>query len=212
MARIRGIQQSADYGSSEFLHNIELCLQQDYHQILLQEEVLWLQKSRLNWVQSGERNTRFFHLTTMVRRHRNLITSLMIGDQWIVDQAMLGQHVTEFFTNLFGWQGCLPLDAPYDKFSLKLTSEENESVISRLDLEEVKIAAFSMKSLKAPGVDGVQPIYYQRNWEVVKHTLFKNTFEGINFLIMIAVGGALRLGGVCLKRRLYSKRNTMADW
>ncbi|OMO87309.1 hypothetical protein COLO4_20693 [Corchorus olitorius] len=34
-------------------------------------------------------------------------------------------------------------------------------------MEEVKAATFSMKDLKAPGADGIQSLFYQRNWEVV---------------------------------------------
>ncbi|OMO91892.1 hypothetical protein COLO4_18036 [Corchorus olitorius] len=38
VARIRGIQQSPDYGHSAFLQELEFCLQQEYHEVLRQEE------------------------------------------------------------------------------------------------------------------------------------------------------------------------------
>eukprot|EP00253_Pinus_taeda_P023098 PITA_23098 len=38
-----------------------------------QEEILWKQKSRIRWLKEGERNTKFFHRTTVQRRVHNNI-------------------------------------------------------------------------------------------------------------------------------------------
>lgn len=39
-----------------------------------QEEILWRQKSRIRWLKSGEKNTKFFHKSTVQRRMINQIT------------------------------------------------------------------------------------------------------------------------------------------
>jgi len=39
----------------------EASLQKEYNDVLRQEEILWYQKSRENWVKLGDRNTSFFH-------------------------------------------------------------------------------------------------------------------------------------------------------
>jgi hypothetical protein len=44
-----------------------------------QEETLWRQKSKIRWLREGERNTNFFHRTTIARRSHNKI--LNIKDQ-----------------------------------------------------------------------------------------------------------------------------------
>lgn len=41
-----------------------------------QEEMLWKQKSRIRWLKEGERNTKFFHRTTIQRRLHNTIAHL----------------------------------------------------------------------------------------------------------------------------------------
>jgi len=41
-----------------------------------QEEILWRQKSRVNWLREGERNTKFFHQAMVHRRQRNRIFSI----------------------------------------------------------------------------------------------------------------------------------------
>lgn len=40
------------------------------------EELYWCQRSRVNWLKAGDKNTRFFHLSTIQRRQRNRILRL----------------------------------------------------------------------------------------------------------------------------------------
>ncbi|XP_062028816.1 uncharacterized protein LOC133744789 [Rosa rugosa] len=48
------------------------------------EESFWKQRSRVNWLLNSDRNTKFFHLTTIQRRQRNRISRLCLGnDVWI---------------------------------------------------------------------------------------------------------------------------------
>ena len=41
-----------------------------------QEEILWRQKSRVQWLREGERNTKFFHKAMIQHRQRNKIFSI----------------------------------------------------------------------------------------------------------------------------------------
>jgi hypothetical protein len=51
-------------------------LQVQLEQRRKQEEILWRQKSRVQWLKEGENNTKFFHKTMIHRRHINIITHL----------------------------------------------------------------------------------------------------------------------------------------
>ncbi|XP_057996610.1 uncharacterized protein LOC131175927 [Hevea brasiliensis] len=44
------------------------------------EESYWKQRSRIQWLIEGDRNTRFFHVSTIQRRHRNSIVKLQKVD------------------------------------------------------------------------------------------------------------------------------------
>jgi hypothetical protein len=44
-----------------------------------QEEVLWKQKSRIQWLREGDRNTKFFHNSLLQRRNQNRILTLVQG-------------------------------------------------------------------------------------------------------------------------------------
>ena len=49
----------------------------EWENIRLQEEIFWRQKSIVQWNKEGERNTKFFHKSTMEHRAHNRIAKLM---------------------------------------------------------------------------------------------------------------------------------------
>ncbi|XP_050242062.1 uncharacterized protein LOC126691020 [Quercus robur] len=80
MARINGIQRVVANNPSNFLLNLEKDLLKELDLVLNQEEELWALKSRVNWMIQGDRNTAFYHVSTLVRRKRNQI--LAIKNPW----------------------------------------------------------------------------------------------------------------------------------
>jgi hypothetical protein len=54
----------------------EAKLQEQLEERRKQEEILWKQKSRVQWLKEGEKNTKLFHRAMMHRRHVNRITHL----------------------------------------------------------------------------------------------------------------------------------------
>eukprot|EP00253_Pinus_taeda_P004501 PITA_04501 len=50
--------------------------QQDWENFCKQEEIFWIQKSRVQWLIEGERNTRLFHRSTMANNAHNRISSI----------------------------------------------------------------------------------------------------------------------------------------
>ena len=54
----------------------ERILMQKWHLRSQQEELLWKEKSRIQWLKEGERNTKFFHRSTMDYRGENKILKL----------------------------------------------------------------------------------------------------------------------------------------
>jgi hypothetical protein len=66
-------------GYTEDRKREELQMTQEWEARCQQEETLWHQKSHIRWLKEGERNTKFFHRTTMARRAHNKI--LKIKDQ-----------------------------------------------------------------------------------------------------------------------------------
>lgn len=76
LARLRGIQNSANYITRKFLKELEINLQIDYKNILRIEDDYWKLRARISWIQDGDANTRFFHIMATNRQCRNKITFL----------------------------------------------------------------------------------------------------------------------------------------
>nr|GMC67909.1 LINE-type retrotransposon LIb DNA [Ipomoea batatas] len=100
-ARIKGLQQSPDYPNSEGIQNLEHQLILDLNNVLDQEETLWFQKARVQWIREGDRYTRFYHNSAIIKRNRNRIWSLKLNGVWTDDEPTLKMHVIDFFSTLF---------------------------------------------------------------------------------------------------------------
>jgi hypothetical protein len=46
-------------------------LHREWEKRCMQEEILWRQKSRVQWLKAGEKNTKFFHKSTIAHRNHN---------------------------------------------------------------------------------------------------------------------------------------------
>lgn len=75
-AKLRGIQQAMGIHLDAFLVNLEGQIKEEYLRVLNYEADFWATKSKYNWLIQGERNTTFFHTSTLVRRKRNRITCI----------------------------------------------------------------------------------------------------------------------------------------
>ena len=76
LARLNGIQATLCSKKSTFFLNLEKELASEYQQILSLEEEFWALKFRTEWTLSGDGKTKFFHLSTIYRRHQNKIWCL----------------------------------------------------------------------------------------------------------------------------------------
>lgn len=84
LAHLRGIQNSNSYPYSNFLVNLEKRLQKELDVLLNLEEMKWFQKAKTEWIKSGDRNTRYYHLKSNFRRKRNRIVTLKYENgRWI---------------------------------------------------------------------------------------------------------------------------------
>ncbi|KAK8655974.1 hypothetical protein V6N13_108536 [Hibiscus sabdariffa] len=61
MTRIRGIEQVNEGSSVQHLHELENKLKDELSEVLKQEEVLWFQWDRTEWINNDDRNTKYYH-------------------------------------------------------------------------------------------------------------------------------------------------------
>lgn len=74
--RLEGVTRALEVKMTFGLLRLDEKLKKERSEVLLQEELLWLQKSRANWLRFGDKNMRFFHTSTMIQRRRNKVEAL----------------------------------------------------------------------------------------------------------------------------------------
>ncbi|KAH9696901.1 reverse transcriptase domain-containing protein [Citrus sinensis] len=163
------------------LYRLETKLKKKLEEVLSQEELLWYQKSRREWIKYGDRNTSFFHQKTITRRDRNRITAIRDeGGNWIYEAQEIKDHAVTFFSTLYKSeqgtyqpyqvQGCFP----------QIDQTRLASLAMPIDKEEVHAAICQMSPLKAPGIDGYPAGFYQAQWHIVGESFSAGIKEVFN--------------------------------
>ncbi|XP_074266599.1 uncharacterized protein LOC141589876 [Silene latifolia] len=123
LACIEGCQRSLSLGRKSNLIKLEAKLRRELDEILAKEELLWYQKSRMEFIKDGDRNTTYFHVSTLVRRWRNRITSLKDANgEWTDDSLVVKGIVVNYFKNLYTDE---PTEGTYDLLPWDLFQEFN---------------------------------------------------------------------------------------
>ena len=170
MARLDGVQRAMASNPSASLVSLENFLIRELDVVLEQEKDLWALKSRINWMVMGDRNTAFYHVSTIARRKRNLITTIKneVGD-WLTEERDVASHIREGFKKLYttsqeATTGGIGFNK---KWQVKLTDAKKESISQMVTDEEIVSAIWSLKAFKAPGPDGLHAGFFQRFWHIV---------------------------------------------
>ncbi|KAH7862199.1 hypothetical protein Vadar_001358 [Vaccinium darrowii] len=66
------------------------------------EELFWKQKSRVDWLQHGDKNTGFFHASVLQRRAKNRITGVEDSNSnWISDSTEVKTEFQRYYQSIF---------------------------------------------------------------------------------------------------------------
>ncbi|XP_060962155.1 uncharacterized protein LOC115720894 [Cannabis sativa] len=113
--------------------------------LLAKEEQYWQQRSRIDWLQSGDRNTKFFHAKASARNSTNKIKSLKDADE--EDHWALSHVLSTIPTTI--------------------NDDQNEFLLRDFTREDVFFALKYMASDKSPGLDGMSAMFYHHHWHIV---------------------------------------------
>ena len=130
--------------------------------------------TRETWLKDGDRNSRFFHISAVVRRRNNSIDAIRGEDGiWIVNLSEIREYVVRNFKQLFTEE---VISCPADLENLihpYISESENAYLCLMPTPNEIKEAVFSMQSLKSPGPDGLPPLFYKKYWHIVGNAVIK---------------------------------------
>lgn len=163
LRRLTRLEKAIDEHPSHYLLQLHQNLSLRYQQLLEQEEDFWKHKSRLDWMAQGDKNTKFFHTTTIIRTKRNRIDYVQNSQgEMISDPQFVKQSLTNFFTDI------LQTKATSSPFTPILSEDWNpapllQNIAAHISDQEIEYALFSIKPMKAPGPDRVHAIFFHKH-------------------------------------------------
>lgn len=146
----------------------------------------WKQRAKSRWDEFGDNTSAYFYKSEKGRSVKDTIKA--IKDQegnWIKEQS----HIKNIFlTNFKGlYQPSTNNDReqilPEDPFlsPVKTLSQHHLDLLNiPFTNEEIKEACFCSKPLKSPGPDGVPPIFFQKNWDIVEADVYNSVHSFVN--------------------------------
>ena len=142
----------------------------------MQEKEYWALKSRLNTATFGDRNTNFFHVSTLVKRHRNKIRCIKDEEgNWLTNEVEIKDYIRNGFKNLYMTElNMTSITSDISYFSCCfLDKEDRIRIDGDVTEEEIKAGLWGLKPFKAPWPDGLHAGFYQHFWIEVKNSFCK---------------------------------------
>ena len=145
-----------------------------------QLDIKWKQRAHVKWLQSGDRNTAFFHAYASERKRKNTIKRLKRDDgAWIEDSNQLKRYITNYFFSIFSASARDNNEDILQTVQPKVSAWMNDVLCSEYTEEEVINALKSIGDLKAPGPDGMPAVFFKKFWNTVGNQV---TNEVLNVL------------------------------
>lgn len=162
------IDQLQSQSQTRLVIKMEQIAQQELDELLLRESIHWKEKAKTKWLEEGDTNTRFFHLSIVLHRRNNHIHYILNEhNARISDPLLIGDAFTNFYTNIFA--SCRPL-FPLDLLDLItpiITPSINAALTAVSNDLEISQAISNMANNKSPGPDGMGHVFYKTFWTIV---------------------------------------------
>ena len=122
---------------------------------------MWLQRSKTQWAVQGDHNTRFFHSKTN-RYRKNFIHKLRNPNgQWSANNEEVANIIIQYYKELFTSVNPLFPEEVLLTIETWVSAQMNEKLSADFKAWEVHEAMKQMAPLKAPGPNGMPPIFFQ---------------------------------------------------
>ncbi|XP_061371831.1 uncharacterized protein LOC133314370 [Gastrolobium bilobum] len=171
---LKNSKKTSRFGMSNPFEPLNRSLWRELETILIREELCWFQRAKCNWLEFGDRNTRFFHSTFVAKHRRNKIFTIKDDNGlWMDDPHLMMDSVVSFFERLFGENSDGLEDFPLSG-GFPIIENRFGNIATIPSATEIKQAIFSMGKFKSPGPDGLSALFYQAQWHVIIANRLKN--------------------------------------
>lgn len=128
-------------------------------------EERWRQRSKLNWLKLGDRNTRFFHVSASARTRRNMILVLHQDGVTVTDPSQIQQAFLNHLRSSLGSTGQVK---KVDLKALYPFEEDLSHLQLPFEVDEIETAVFQLAKNKSSRPDGLPNEFLQTYWQSLK--------------------------------------------
>ena len=173
-------------------------------------------RSRTQWVEEGEKNTKFFLGLEKAKGNANTIEKLTTNEQTHTNPLNILSEIKSFYQNLYTKDNTITnTESKLDDFLKNtkhptLNPEDKKDCDENMTLKEVSLALSHLNNDSAPGSDGLPVPLYKVLWKYIKQPLFDS------------LQAAIRTGSLSITQRrgiitLFHKgkdldRNNLGNW
>lgn len=166
---------------------------------------MWSQRSRAIWIKWGDRNTKFFHAIASQRLKKNFTMGLMdLDGKWQEDLRSIEGIILDYFASIFKSNYSSNFEASLNVVNPKETLDMNGTLIAKFREEAIWKAFHQMHPTKAPGLDDMSSIFYQKYWDIVRSSVIDCVLNTLNFGMMPC---GLNETYICLILKVISPQN-----
>lgn len=137
-----------------------------------QLELFLRQKSREDWLECSDKNTKYFHAMVKERKRRLHLEVLLDTIKNTPGFVSLLDEGKKFYQQLLSSEGTECLNHLFGVIPSLVTDEQNAALVPVPTCEEVKSVIFSMERDHSPGPDGFTAYFYQVCWDLIANDVF----------------------------------------
>ena len=102
------------------------------------------------------------------------------GGVWKTRREEIGEIMVNYFKSLFTTSEGIVSTSIFDCVPIVIDEEMNESLYREFEASEVATALQQIAPLKAPGSDGMPPLFYQHFWSTVNQDVISSILSWLN--------------------------------
>ena len=143
-------------------------LRREINDLLDSEEIMWQYRAKVQWLGLGDKNTKYFHSKVPERKKKNTILGLVDEEgNWRNSKEDIACIAVLYFEKMYTIS-CPTCEAEViATIPTRVTDEINQFLIKDFTKEEVEETLKHMHPTKAPSLDGMSAIFFQKYWNIV---------------------------------------------
>nr|XP_027122355.1 uncharacterized protein LOC113739336 [Coffea arabica] len=136
------------------------------------EEQFWSQQTRVKWLSSGDRNSKFFYVAAGQRRMQGMIHRIKIVEgTWVKDDGDIASETIQFFSDLYS-ESVSPSSKLLQLISPILMQEDNLALEDIPSMEEAKHVIHAMDRDSTAGPDGFTGKFFTFAWDIIAQDMY----------------------------------------